>query len=213
MVTLKLILDQSHLNFHVGFAIKLVAIKKEPCLAFSANHEIIGTTQFVSTLIQVFSLYWKGLHVLGNFLTIAYKKFVPLCLILDSDITLTSSEGSPWSTPLPTPLLSSSPPKNMQPIQSLATNLRIVAINFQSACAKKEELWCLIDAARSDVIVGSETWLKPDISDSEIFPPGYHVYRKDRADGYGGVLLGISTSLAAIKLKLKLKANLWLLRC
>ena len=82
----------------------------------------------------------------------------------------------------------------MQPIQSQATNLRIVAINFQSACAKKEEFWCLIDAAKPDVIIGSETWLRPDISDGEICPPGYHVYRKDRADGQGGVILGISTS-------------------
>ena len=118
-----------------------------------------------------------------------------LNLILDSDITITSSEESPCSTPLPTPLLSSSPSKNMQPIQSQATNLRIVAINFQSVCAKKEEFWCLIDAAKPDVIIGSETWLRPDISDSEIFPSGYHVYRKDRVDGIGGVLLGISNSL------------------
>ena len=52
-------------------------------------------------------------------------------------------------------------------------------------CAKKEEFLCLIDAAKHDVIFGSETWLKPGISVSEISLPGYHVYRKDRADGYG----------------------------
>ena len=124
-------------------------------------------------------------------------------VILDSDITIASSEESPCSTPLPTSLLSSSPSKNMQPIQSQVSNLRIVAINFQSVCAKKEEFWCLIDAAKPDVIIGSETWLKPDISDSEIFPPGYHVYRKDRADGYGGVLLGISTSLNSNKIEIE----------
>ena len=121
-------------------------------------------------------------------------------VILDSDITITSSEESPCSTPLPTPLLYSSPSKNMQPIQSQATNLRIVAINFQSACAKKEEFWCLIDAAKPDVIIGSETWHMPDISDSEIFPPGYHVYRRDRGDGHGGEPLGISTSLSSNKI-------------
>ena len=41
-----------------------------------------GTMQFVSTLIQIFSLCWKGLHVLGNVLTVAYQFFLPLCLIL-----------------------------------------------------------------------------------------------------------------------------------
>ena len=48
----------------------------------------------------------------------------------------------------------------------------------------KDEFWCLIDAAKPNVMIGSKTWLKPDISDCEIFPPGYHVYRKDRADWY-----------------------------
>ena len=43
----------------------------------------------------------------------------------------------------------------------------------------------------------------PDISDNEIFPPGYHVYIKDRADGYGGVLLGISTSLNSNKIEIE----------
>ena len=132
---------------------------------------------------------------LPNFYAILFDS-----VILDSDITLTSSEESPFSTPLPTPLLSSSPSKNIQPIQSHATNLRIVAINFQSVCAKKEELWCLIDAAKPDVIIGSETWPKPYISDGEIFPPGYHVNRKDLADGHGGVLLNISTSLGSNKI-------------
>ena len=124
-------------------------------------------------------------------------------VILDSDITITSSEESPCSTPLPTPLLSLSPSKNMQPIQSHATNLRIVAINFQSVCPKKEELWCLIDAAKPDVIIDSETWPMPDISDSDIFPTGHHVYRKGRADGNGGVLLGISTSLSSNKIEIE----------
>ena len=55
-------------------------------------------------------------------------------VILDSDITLASSEESQHSTPPPTPLFSSSPSKNIQQIQSHATNLRIAAINFQCMC-------------------------------------------------------------------------------
>ena len=91
----------------------------------------------------------------------------------------------------------------MQPIQSHATNLRIVAINFLSVCAKKEELWCLIEAAKSDVIIDSETWPKPFISDSEIFLPGYNVYRKERADGHGGVPMGITTSLSSNNIEIE----------
>ena len=43
-----------------------------------------------------------------------------------------------------------------------------MTINFQSVCAKKEEFWCLVHAVKPDVIIGSETWLKPDINDGDI---------------------------------------------
>ena len=54
-----------------------------------------------------------------------------------------------------------------------------------------------------DVIICSETWHKSDISDSEIFPAGYHVYREDRADGHGGVLFGISISPDSNKIEIE----------
>ena len=75
-------------------------------------------------------------------------------VILDYDITLTSSEESPCSTPPPTPLFSPLPSKNMQPIQSHASNLRNVTINFQSVCAKKEDVWTLTGCS-----VGCCCWL------------------------------------------------------
>ena len=186
----------SLVDFHVGNAIKLVVITKEQCLASSVNqywyHTVcVNIDTSLLSVLERSSCPWECPNCgLPNFSATFFDS-----VILDSDITLTSSEESPCSHPLPTPLSSSSPSKNIQPIQSHATNLRIVAINFQSVCVNKEEFWCLIDAAKPDVIIGSETWLKPDIGDSEIFPPGYHVYRKDRVDGYGGVLLGISTNL------------------
>ena len=56
---------------------------------------------------------------------------------------------------------------------------------------KRAELWHTIETAQPDIIIGTETWLKPDITNSEIFPPemGYNVFRRDRKDGYGGVLI------------------------
>ena len=67
----------------------------------------------------------------------------------------------------------------------------------------ERRILCLIDASKRDVIIGGETWPKPDIRDSEFFPPGYHVYRKDRDDGHGDVLLGISTSLGNNKIEIE----------
>ena len=31
----------------------------------------------------------------------------------------------------------------------------------------------------------SETWLPPNVSNSEVFPDSYRIFREDRSDGYG----------------------------
>ena len=38
------------------------------------------------------------------------------------------------------------------------------------------------------ITAGTETWLTPDVMNSEIILPefGYNIYRKDRVSGYGG---------------------------
>ena len=52
--------------------------------------------------------------------------------------------------------------------------------------SKKEVFFYhLIDSSIKVDIVGTESWLKPDIHDNKVFPPGYIVYRWDR-DGHGG---------------------------
>ena len=38
------------------------------------------------------------------------------------------------------------------------------------------------------LFIGCETWLSSDISSVEFLPAGYTVFRRDRSDGYGGVL-------------------------
>ena len=70
-------------------------------------------------------------------------------------------------------------------------NIRVLIINFQSIKNKKEELCNIIESSDPSIIVGTETWLNPNIHSHEIFPPNYEILRKDRSDGYGGVLLAI----------------------
>lgn len=96
--------------------------------------------------------------------------------------------------------IASSSPKKAPTIQSKKKNinsLRVLNINFQSARSKANEMSLLIDSANPDIIIGSETWLKPEIHDSEIMPPNYTIYRNDRKDGYGGVLIGVKTDIAS----------------
>ena len=53
----------------------------------------------------------------------------------------------------------------------------------------------MVDTSNPDIITGCETWLTPAIHDSEVLPSNYTVYRKDRPDGCGGVMVGVSNDL------------------
>ena len=51
-----------------------------------------------------------------------------------------------------------------------------------------------------DIVIGTETWLNPDIKDSEVFPTdspySMTLHRKDRVDGtHGGVLIATKPGL------------------
>jgi hypothetical protein len=54
----------------------------------------------------------------------------------------------------------------------------------------------MLETTRADVIIGSESWLNPEIASSEVFPPGFNVYRRDRPRGTGGgVFILVSDNL------------------
>ncbi|MEW8547322.1 MAG: reverse transcriptase domain-containing protein, partial [Candidatus Thiodiazotropha sp.] len=63
--------------------------------------------------------------------------------------------------------------------------------------SKKESLWQILSSHSPDIILVSETWLKPDINDPEVIPPdlNYELFRNDRKDGYGGVLVAVKRDL------------------
>jgi len=105
--------------------------------------------------------------------------------VLDSpNTTCASSPGPP---------ISSSSPKSSHKKKSTPSfrSLKTLVINFQSCKNKKAEICNLLESADPSIIMGSETWMNPNIHTSEFFPPNYDILRKDRKDGYGGVLLGL----------------------
>ena len=71
--------------------------------------------------------------------------------------------------------------------------LRLIFLNSKSIVSNCVSLAVLLNEHDPDVVVVSETWLSP--ATSEFFPSGYQVFRKDRSDGYGGVLLACQNSL------------------
>ena len=84
------------------------------------------------------------------------------------------------------PIASSSPRKKSQVKNAKIKPLRILNVNCQSISNKRKEFEQLLDNTKADVIFGTESWLRKDIKDHEVFPDGYTVYRKDRKNGIGG---------------------------
>ena len=96
------------------------------------------------------------------------------------------------------PQKSSTPdPKNKDKMHhpdspSCSSTLKCLVINCQSLFGKRAELNNLIESNKVDVLIGTETWLKPDINNSELLLDDFDIYRRDRTEkGGGGILLAV----------------------
>ncbi|XP_061188846.1 uncharacterized protein LOC133197022 [Saccostrea echinata] len=110
---------------------------------------------------------------------------------LNSDIPYSpfSSIGSPCATS--SPVRDHSPPK-----QQKRKSLTVVSLNFQSIKNKVHETEVLIDNLESDIIVGTETyWLNDNIFSAVVIPTTYNVFRRDRADSHGGIIIAVKNDL------------------
>ena len=86
--------------------------------------------------------------------------------------------------------------------------IKTLIINFQSIKNKIPDLELLIKTEEPDIIAGSETWLNPNIYNSEIFNNNYNIFRKDRPDNYGGVLLAIKSNIIAEEITTQSNSNI-----
>ena len=77
------------------------------------------------------------------------------------------------------------------------SSISLLNVNAQSISAKKLEFQYMVEDAKPDVIVACETRRKPNVNSSELMPPTYDLFRNDRADGYGGIMIVIKTGLVA----------------
>ena len=75
-------------------------------------------------------------------------------------------------------------------------------MNCQSIKNKRSSLKEIVDDGKPDSIIGCESWLSSDYTNSEIFPCGYqtNVFRKDRNKNGGGVFIFVHESQTAIEI-------------
>jgi hypothetical protein len=66
--------------------------------------------------------------------------------------------------------------------------LRVLIINCQSikTPGKHAELANIIESTQADIVIGTESWLKPSIKPQEVLPSDFNCYRKARPTGEGG---------------------------
>jgi len=64
----------------------------------------------------------------------------------------------------------------------------VLQVNCRSVCNKAIELWNVVDTYNPDVLIGTGSWLREDISNAEVFRADFTTSRRDRSAGGGGVI-------------------------
>ncbi|KAK6967414.1 hypothetical protein BgiMline_027229 [Biomphalaria glabrata] len=151
-----------------------------------------GLPQFTSGLFDSFDADTSNPYNILN--TIPNQTHQPLAR---------STPVKPKSTKINTTASLNKPTKEVTP-----KYLKTLIINFQSIRNKTADLEILLECEKPDIIAGTETWLHPEIYNAEIFNSNYEIFRKDRADNHGGVLLAIKNTLIAEEITLPNSKNI-----
>ena len=147
------------------------------------------------------------LNTSWNCLTCGMPNFSPVLnsthtgsLYDEGDITLGSiSLGAPLAMSSPIP------PKRKDNRHHKPT-LKLLNVNCRSISDKKGQFQHLIDSTVPDIVVATETWLKPEQGDGEIGEPGrfsadYTIHRRDRPGKSkgGGVFITVKNDLRSTR--------------
>ena len=71
----------------------------------------------------------------------------------------------------------------------------LAIINFCGITNKQAELEAFLDSHNIDLLLGTESHLDESLTNSEIFPSHYHVYKKDRNINGGDVFILVEESI------------------
>ena len=144
---------------------------------------------------------------------------------IDSQNSTDLSFGSCISNPNAfQPFHASTPTRASKQDKHSRRPLRFLNVNCCSIVGKTVDFENLMNSVKPDVVVGTESWLNSKIKNSEVFPKGYTIFRKDRPDSRigGGIFIAVSADLTSseepelqteceilwIKIKIKGRRNL-----
>ena len=91
-----------------------------------------------------------------------------------------------------------SSPKSKRKTRQKDKPLRLINVNCQSLSSKIGAWKNMIECSEPDIIIATETWLKPEIYTAELELGDYSVYRRDRpAQSGGGVLVAVHNTISS----------------
>jgi hypothetical protein len=79
-------------------------------------------------------------------------------------------------------------------------SLVMLHVNCRSIYNKALEFSNLVDTYNPDVVIGTESWLKEDLSNVEVFRADFTIFRTDRSARGGGVFMCVKNYIACTEL-------------
>ena len=73
--------------------------------------------------------------------------------------------------------------------------LVLLQVNCRSIINKIVDFWNLVDTYNPDVIIGTESWLREEINNAEVFRDEYTTFRRDRCTRGGGVFICVKNCI------------------
>ena len=74
-------------------------------------------------------------------------------------------------------------------------SLVVLQFSCRSVYNKALEFWNLVDTYIPDAVIGTESWLKEDFGDAEVFRADFTTFRRDRSALGWGILSMLKISL------------------
>jgi len=79
-------------------------------------------------------------------------------------------------------------------------SLVLLQVNCRSIYKRALELWDLVDTYNPDIIIGTESWLREQIGNTEILRADFTTFRRDRHARSGGVFICVKNNIACSEL-------------